>query len=195
MSDHISGPRALADPIADITDVYAFPSPERPGHLVLVMNTLPFAQPSDSLLGRPHLPLPAAPAHRSTAATGPAPFAVGEREFVFDCVFSTRRRRRRRDASDQEGTCTTPAGDTVAVRVNDEHGGCGARRAGVRRTALGSVHHGRAGGVEDDRHGRAGVHGSQLDLPRRQERPQPRRRDRRRRCSTAPSWSVSSPRR
>ena len=30
MSDHISGPRALADPIADITDVYAFPSPERP---------------------------------------------------------------------------------------------------------------------------------------------------------------------
>ena len=49
MSDHISGPRALAEPIADITDVYAFPSPERPGHLVLVMNTLPFAQPSDLL--------------------------------------------------------------------------------------------------------------------------------------------------
>ena len=46
MSDHISGPRALADPIADITDVYAFPSPEHAGHLVLVENTLPFAQPS-----------------------------------------------------------------------------------------------------------------------------------------------------
>ena len=30
VSDHISGPRALAEPIADITDVYAFPSPERP---------------------------------------------------------------------------------------------------------------------------------------------------------------------
>ena len=48
MSDHISGPRALADPIADITDVYAFPSPERPGNLVLVMNTLPFAKPTDA---------------------------------------------------------------------------------------------------------------------------------------------------
>ncbi|TMB46321.1 MAG: DUF4331 domain-containing protein, partial [Chloroflexi bacterium] len=46
MSDHISGPRALAQPIADITDVYAFPSPERSGHFVLVLNTLPFAQPS-----------------------------------------------------------------------------------------------------------------------------------------------------
>ena len=34
MSDHISGPRALAEPIADITDVYAFPSPERSGQLV-----------------------------------------------------------------------------------------------------------------------------------------------------------------
>ena len=49
MSDHISGPRALANPIADITDVYAFPSPERPGRLVLVMNTLPFAGPSAAL--------------------------------------------------------------------------------------------------------------------------------------------------
>src|SRR6476659_7519798 len=47
MSDHISGPRALADPIADITDLYAFPSPSVPRTLVLVMNTLPFAQPSD----------------------------------------------------------------------------------------------------------------------------------------------------
>ncbi|MDF2744728.1 MAG: hypothetical protein K0S88_6106, partial [Actinomycetia bacterium] len=41
MSDHISGPRAMAEPIADITDAYAFPSPEVPGRLVLVMNTLP----------------------------------------------------------------------------------------------------------------------------------------------------------
>src|SRR5260370_39449835 len=49
MSDHISGPRALSDPIADITDVYAFPSPERSGRLVLVMNTLPFAKPWDAL--------------------------------------------------------------------------------------------------------------------------------------------------
>ena len=88
MSDHISGPRALAEPIADITDVYAFPSPERPGHLVLVMNTLPFAQPSDTLsdglIYRFRLrPLTLDP------APGSAPFTVGDREFVFDCVFST----------------------------------------------------------------------------------------------------------
>ena len=87
MSDHISGPRALADPIADITDVYAFPSPERPGQLVLVMNTLPFAKPSDllsdGLLYRFRL-RPLTPRERGE----PAPFAARAEEFVFDCVFS-----------------------------------------------------------------------------------------------------------
>ena len=75
MSDHISGPRALAEPIADITDVYAFPSPERPGHLTLVLNTLPFAAPtapfSDGLVYRFRLrPLGA------RQADGAAPFAA-----------------------------------------------------------------------------------------------------------------------
>lgn len=32
MSDHFSGPGALAGPAADITDFYVFPSFERPGH-------------------------------------------------------------------------------------------------------------------------------------------------------------------
>ena len=46
MSDHISGPRAIADPVIDITDVYAFPCPESPQHLVLIMNVFPYAGPS-----------------------------------------------------------------------------------------------------------------------------------------------------
>src|SRR3954452_2773073 len=121
MSDHISGPRALADPIADITDVYAFPSPERPGHLVLVMNTLPFAKVanplSDGLLYRLRVrPLTA------TAPGDPAPFAPGEQEFVFDTVFSEPTEAQ---PFEQEGTCTTPAGETVTFRVNDERGGSG----------------------------------------------------------------------
>jgi hypothetical protein len=121
MSDHISGPRALADPIADITDVYAFPSPEGPGRLVLVMNTLPFAKLanplSDGLLYRFRVrPL------TTTAPGDPAPFAPGAQEFVFDTVFSPPTDGR---PFEQEGACTTPAGDTVAFRVNDEHGGSG----------------------------------------------------------------------
>ncbi len=122
MSDHISGPRALAEPIADITDVYAFPSPERPGHLVLVMNTLPFAKPSDvpseGLIYRFRLrPLTA------NAGIDQAPFAVGGREFVFDSVFDTPGAADAGGAVVQDGTCTTPTGDTVSFRVNDERGG------------------------------------------------------------------------
>ena len=121
MSDHISGPRALAEPIADITDVYAFPSPERPGHLVLVMNTLPFAKPSDLLSDGLVYRFRLRPLTAGRRAT-PVPFAVRPEEFVFDCVFSPPRGSGRRGGQ-QEGTCTTPAGDTVTFRVNDEHGG------------------------------------------------------------------------
>lgn len=122
MSDHISGPRALADPIADITDVYAFPSPEQAGRLVLVENTLPFAQPSalfsDGLVYRFRLrPVTAG------AGNGSAPFAVGDDEFVFDCVFSDPADSD--DGAGQEGACTTPNGDTVEFRVGDEQGGSG----------------------------------------------------------------------
>jgi len=122
MSDHISGPRALAEPIADITDVFAFPSPERPGHLVVVMNTLPFAQPtdapSDGLIYRFRL-RPLSPSRASDAA----PFIADTREFAFDCVFAEPTTGDGDPA--QEGFCTTPSGETVTFRVDDEQGGAG----------------------------------------------------------------------
>ena len=43
MSDHFSGPAVIGDPAVDITDFYAFPSPERPENLVLIMNVFPMA--------------------------------------------------------------------------------------------------------------------------------------------------------
>jgi Domain of unknown function (DUF4331) len=45
MSDHFSGPAVMGDPAVDITDFYAFPTPERPGNLVLIMNVFPMATP------------------------------------------------------------------------------------------------------------------------------------------------------
>src|SRR3954464_10511504 len=124
MSDHISGPRALSDPIADITDVYAFPSPERPDRLLLVMNTLPFAQPSGALsegrIYRFRL-RPLAP----SAAGAAAPFTAGDEEIVVDTVFSPHTHQNGPRTFEQEGTCTTPVGETVSFRVNDPAGGEG----------------------------------------------------------------------
>ena len=70
MSDHFSGPRAIAGPAGDICDLYVFPSPEREGRLVLVMSVLPQASAdaffADAIVCRFRLrPL-------SVAATGPA---------------------------------------------------------------------------------------------------------------------------
>src|SRR4051812_26565557 len=126
VSDHISGPRALAEPITDITDVYAFPSPERPGHLVLVVNTLPFAPPdahfSDGLIYRFRL-RPLEPREPSEYR---APFSVADGEVVLDIVFSEP------SASGQEGTCATPSGEIVSMAVGDERGG---EASGVRAFA------------------------------------------------------------
>src|SRR4051812_35288495 len=121
MSDHISGPRALADPVADITDVYAFPSPQRPGHLVLVMNTLPFAKISDALSDGLIYRFRVRPLAANTVSDG-APFSAGEREFVFDCVFAEPADGAGDGVVEQTGTCTTPDGHAVSFRVNDEHG-------------------------------------------------------------------------
>ena len=43
MSDHFSGPAVINDPSVDITDFYAFPSPERPDNVVLIMDVFPLA--------------------------------------------------------------------------------------------------------------------------------------------------------
>lgn len=101
MSDHISGPRALAEPIADITDVYAFPSPERPGCLALVMNTLPFAPAagrfSDGLVYRFRL----RPAGEDLVQRRVR--ALKTPEWVIDCVFDTGD-----ETGTQIGYCTSP---------------------------------------------------------------------------------------
>src|SRR4051812_28322304 len=82
MSDHGGGPRSLANPEIDITDVFSFPSPEREGTLVAVLTVFPIAPPgalfSDALDYRIRLrPL-------QVASTGrQARFAVGEEELAF----------------------------------------------------------------------------------------------------------------
>ncbi len=122
MSHHLSGPRSLTEPIADITDLYAFPSPERAGHLVLVLNTMPFAQPSalfsDGLVYRFRL--------RQLTPSSPgntAPFAVRPEELAFDCVFSAPANGHGAGEAEQVGTCRLPTGDAVSVNVNDTSGG------------------------------------------------------------------------
>jgi hypothetical protein len=121
MADHFSGPRAIADPAADIADLYAFPSPQRAGYLVLVLNVFPAAAPgalfSDAVAYRFRL----RPLTINTAGAGLL-FAAGEREYAFTCSFATPIVRDGGDELAQKGTCTTPTGKEIAFEVDDEQG-------------------------------------------------------------------------
>ena len=83
MSDHFSGPAVMGDPAVDITDFYAFPSPERPGSLVLIMDVFPMATPesffSDVLTHRFRL----RPLIRSRGGVAP-----GAAEHTIDVTFT-----------------------------------------------------------------------------------------------------------
>ena len=43
MSDHVDGPRSVGEPAADVTDLFAFTSPEDPARTVLAMCVFPSA--------------------------------------------------------------------------------------------------------------------------------------------------------
>ena len=119
MSDHNSGPRALADPVVDITDMYVFPNPERPGLLVLVLDVFPNAEPaalfSDVVDYRFRV--------RPVMVPRGAAFAVSENEYTLSCRFLAPIERQGSEPLLQEGTCTASSGQSVSFRVNDEQGG------------------------------------------------------------------------
>lgn len=116
MSDHFAGSRAAASPEIDITDVYAFPSPEREGTLVAVMNVFPFAPPSalfsDAVDYRIRLR-----SLRAASSGHRAGFAVGDEELAFSFTFSVPHG----EDLVQDGICHAPSGD-VSFRVGEEGG-------------------------------------------------------------------------
>jgi Domain of unknown function (DUF4331) len=121
MSDHFSGPRALSEPAADITDVYAFPAPDSPDHLVLVLDVFGKAGPSavfsDAVIYRFRIrPV-------EISAMGPeAAFAPSRTEFTFDCTFDVPSGRTDSGRPFQQGRCLTPSGRAVPFRVDEESG-------------------------------------------------------------------------
>jgi hypothetical protein len=119
MSDHFSSPRATADPTADITDLYAFPSPKRPGHLVLVLNTFPAAAPTALFSDAISYRFRVRPVTSRRAGATPA-FEPGEDERAFTFTFAAPYQGDGSDAGVQAGTCSTPGGEEISFQVGDE---------------------------------------------------------------------------
>ena len=119
MTDHNSSPRAVAEPAIDIADVYVFPSPSRPGRLVLVLNVFPNARQGALFSDAAHYRFRIRPV--TIPAGGPGSvFEVGSDEYDITVAFEAPTTTDEAGNPVQEGFCTLPSGVTVAFRANDE---------------------------------------------------------------------------
>lgn len=121
MADHLDGPRAFADPPIDITDVFAFPSPKRPGYWTFIINVFPFAGTSAFFSDGVKYKLRIRPA--KIRATGPkAAFDIGEKEYLFTFTFKPPRKLFFSQQLWQEGSCILPTGEKISFQVHDRTG-------------------------------------------------------------------------
>ncbi|MGC4026556.1 MAG: DUF4331 family protein [Mesorhizobium sp.] len=122
MSDHIDGPRTISDPSADITDLFAFTSPEDPSRTVVALDVFPgagaeaiFSNAVDHSIAIRRVTI---------AGTGDsAKFQTEDQDLVrLTCRFGVLERSAPDVRPVQRGTCMLPDGSTLTVTVNDEKG-------------------------------------------------------------------------
>ena len=119
MSDHIDGPRQIGDPAADLTDLFAFTSPENPAHTVLAANVFPSAGVTAMFSNAVNHSIVVR--RMTVAGTGnDAEFKAGDKEYRFSCKFDVLQRDGEKTV--QRGTLTCPDGQTLRFVVNDENG-------------------------------------------------------------------------
>ncbi len=120
MSDHIDGPRQIGEPASDLTDLFAFTSPENPARTVLAANVFPSAGVTAMFSNAVNH---AIVVRRVTVAGlgNDAKFQAGDQEYRFNCGFSVLEH-----GADskliQRGTLSCPDGQELRFIVNDEKG-------------------------------------------------------------------------
>ncbi len=122
-SDHVDGQISLDNPVADITDLFAFPSPDKPGHLVLILNSYPFLPAAGHFSDRlvySFLLRPLAISGRGKDAA----FRSDGDDYRIDCTFITPH-----DSINYYVNCTAPNGEIIRGRVDQEEG---IEAAGIR---------------------------------------------------------------
>jgi hypothetical protein len=104
-SDHLDSPGAVGDPQADITDVFAFTSPETPGRVVLAMTVAPFASASAAFSTQVDY------IFRVRRVAAPQPLTLDTTPLDITCDFGDG------DGATQSVTCTGPAGILATAPV------------------------------------------------------------------------------
>ena len=121
MSDHVDGPRSIGDPAADVSDLFAFTSPENAARTVIVLNVFPFAGASAMFSNVVNHSLVV---RRVTVAGlgDAARFQTSDPEYRFSCRFDVLERGPDPAKPIQHGTCILPDGQKLGLLVNDEKG-------------------------------------------------------------------------
>ena len=121
MSDHIDGPRQIGDPSADLTDLFAFTSPENPSRTVLAANVFPTCG-RDAMFSNA-ITHSIVVRRAKVAGLGDATkFETSDPEVRFSVRFDALERNGANQKPIQRGTCTLPDGQTLRIVVNDEKG-------------------------------------------------------------------------
>jgi len=121
MSDHVDGPRQIGEPATDLTDLFAFTSPENPAHTVLAANVFPSAGATAIFSNAVNHSIVVR--RVTVAGTGEnAKFKSGDKEYRFSFRFDVLQRSNNDSKPVQHGTCTLPDGQTLPFVVNDERG-------------------------------------------------------------------------
>jgi hypothetical protein len=120
MSDHVDGPRSIGEPAADVTDLFAFTSPENPARTVLAMCVFPSAG-EDAMFSNV-IDHSIVVRRATVAGVGQAAkFQPAGDETRFSFRFGVLQRDAAGHVS-QTGVCTLPGGRTLSLMVNDEKG-------------------------------------------------------------------------
>jgi Polyketide cyclase / dehydrase and lipid transport/Domain of unknown function (DUF4331) len=121
MSDHIDGPRQIGDPSADLTDLFAFTSPEHPSRTVLAANVFPTCGP-DAMFSNAITHSIVVRRAKVTGLGDAAKFETADTDIRFSVRFDALERGGAGQKPIQRGTCTLPDGQTLRIVVNDEKG-------------------------------------------------------------------------
>ena len=120
MSDHIDGPRQIADPSADLTDLFAFTSPENAARTVLAANVFPTCGVDAVFSNAINHSIVIRPA--KVAGLGDATkFETSQPELRFSFRFDPLEREANQKPI-QRGTCILPEGQTIRFVANEENG-------------------------------------------------------------------------
>ena len=121
MSDHIDGPRQIGDPSADLTDLFAFTSPENQARTVLAANVFPTCG-VDAIFSNAINHSIVVRRARVAGVGDATKFETSDPEMRFSCRFDGLERSAADSKIIQRGTCTMPDGQILRFFVGDEKG-------------------------------------------------------------------------